>query len=568
MPRVAVIIPTYNHAAHIVAAIESALGQTHTDVEVIVVDDGSTDETLNVLTGVVHALRDTRLHVIVKPHAGVAAARNAGLDALAGCDVDFVQFLDADDVLDPRKFEQQLAAFDDEIGFVLCDVRIEDVGGKWCLASDRYGYAARRIGGWIAPMLECANFIPMHSPLIRRAALDGIRFPLDEAREDWHFLHALACVARCAYLPKVLATYKKRPGGRNSTRPTKHRRPAAVDPLRLNLGCGNPRAASWHPMPGFVNMDAALGWCFEDGLRDFPDRSVAAITISHALMYVNAKAWPYVLDECARVLEPGGVLRITEDNTAHPASRTYPKGWRDAQTLTSPAQTRAALERAGFAVTDVEPSATTYRDPSLIQQQHGEPPHVFFIEGTRPRALLLSPHSDDETLFAAFLILRHRPHVVVCFPSAGDYGRTDVRLEESRQAVAILGGGPVEQLPDVAHDSTAAQLCQKFRELDERIRPERVFAPSVDTSHADHLAVALAAVAVFGARLTRFQTYDFRGALEGAAAKVRRGEPVPFDPGWPARKRAALACYKTQLAHPRARQFFTWDDAEYVAVDD
>lgn len=562
--RVAIIIPAFNHAAFVVDAVRSALAQTHEDVDVIVVDDGSADDPCAALEAVI---RDARVIVRRIPHAGVAAARNFGLGLALARGAEFVQFLDADDVLDSRKIAQQLEAFHDEVGFVLCDVEIVDVNGKRQLASDRYGYSRRELGGWIAPQLEVANFIPVHAPLIRASAIGDLRFPLDEAREDWHFMYGLAQRARCTYLRKVLATYRKRPGGRNSTRPVKHRRPGAVDPLRLNLGCGNPKAASWHPMPGFVNLDASLGWKFEDGLRDFADGSVAGVTISHSLMYVAAKDWPAAIAEVARVLEPGGVVRITEDDTANPASRTYPRGWRDAVTLTSPAQTRAALEAAGLTVHDLAPSATKFRDPSLIQQQHGEPPHVFFVEGVRDRALLLTPHADDEALFASFLILRYRPHVVVCFPSTGDYGDTATRLEESRAAVSILGGGPVEQLAGVDPETTAAQLCEKFRALDARIRPLRVFAPSDDTSHPDHAAVALAAVAVFGDRLTRFQTYNFRGAIEGVAAKVRRGEPVPFDAGWHAKKIAALACYKTQLAHPRARQFFAWDSAEYTARD-
>lgn len=564
MPRVAIIIPSFNQGSLAAEAIASAVNQTHPDVVVIFVDDGSTDDTrrFEALAGEFEG----RLVYLRIDHSGVAAARNRGLDYADEIGAELVQFLDADDWIDSRKLAQQVAMLDahDAAGFCLCDVKIVDVNGRAHLASDRYGYKGRCMSGWLAPQLEVANFVPVHSPLYRRAAIGELRFPLDEAREDWHFLHEVAKSSRAVYLPKVLAEYRKRPGGRNSTRPTKHARPGAVPPLRLNLGCGNPDAASWHPMPGLVNLDASLGWRFEDGLRDFADRSVAGITISHALMYVAAADWPKVLDECARVLEPGGVLRITEDDTANPASRTYPKGWRDAVTLTSPRQTRAALEAAGFTVHDVDEHTTRYRDPSLMQSQHGPRPHVFYVEGVRDRALLLTPHADDETLFAAFLMIRHRPHVAVVFPSPSEYGDTAARLEESRAACTVLGAGPVEQVPGVRGNETAAQLCEKFRELDGRIRPLRVFAPSAASSHPDHVAVALAAVAVFGDRLVRFHTYDMRGAISGALAKVRTGEPTPFEAGWPERKRAALACYRSQIAHPRARQFFEWDAAEYL----
>lgn len=174
--------------------------------------------------------------------------------------------------------------------------------------------------------------------------------------------------------------------------------------------------------------------------------------------------------------------------------------------------------------------------------------------------LLLSPHSDDESLFASFSIIRHMPVVVICFGSSGDYGDTETRLQESRAAVQILGGIRVEQWD-------GQDLQSKMHDIDDRLSPTRVFAPSAVTSHRDHVAVAVAAAAVFGDRLTRYHTYnieDSRAATVEALGKVRIGNPVPFETKWLSRKRAALTCYKTQLAHPRACRFFEMDLAEYV----
>jgi glycosyltransferase involved in cell wall biosynthesis len=101
MPIVSVVIPAYNAAAFVQGAIDSALAQTHRDLEVIVVDDSSTDETPALL-----ASYGDRIRVHRQPNAGVAAARNAGAALASG---EWIAFLDADDQWMPTKIERQLA---------------------------------------------------------------------------------------------------------------------------------------------------------------------------------------------------------------------------------------------------------------------------------------------------------------------------------------------------------------------------------------------------------------------------------------------------------------------------
>lgn len=545
-----IIIPTYNHAEKLGEAVAGALRQTAA-VHVVVIDDGSTDATQAVMRLLLEANAGRLSLLTPAQHGGVSRARNFGIEFSRNAD--FIMFLDADDVIAPDKVEKQLAVMDDGVGWVLCDVLIRKVDGSETTASEQYDYARKGINGWLQPKLAPGNIIPIMSPLVRREVIGDIRFNDDLKPEDWHFWYAISGVARCRYVPEVLATYRKQPRSRNTrTKPHPAKRPGVVEPLRLNLGCGTPDTRSWHPMPGMVNLDKSLGWRFEDGLGDFLDGSVSGITISHALMYVGMDAWPRVFAEFARVLKPGGILRITEDDTANPQS-TRIGGWRGSEpaiALTDPVLLRRYMEQVGFTVHDVSADVTVHEDNSLRQAQHGEPPDVFFIEGVRECALLLSPHADDESLFAAFTIIRHKPHVVICFPSSGDYGDTDTRTEESRQAVAILGGGVVEQWD-------GKDLLGRMHELDNRLKPSRVWAPSVQTSHPDHLAVAQYAEEVFGDRLTHFHTYT-------AGGKMRRGDPVAFEQSWVSRKRQALGCYATQWKHPRACVFFDDDLAEYM----
>jgi glycosyltransferase involved in cell wall biosynthesis len=96
VPRVSVVMAARNEERFVEAAVRSALGQTFSDLEVIVVDDGSTDRT----AGIVERIDDPRLHLIRIPQTGSAAARNVGLRAARG---EFIAFLDADDMWDAEK---------------------------------------------------------------------------------------------------------------------------------------------------------------------------------------------------------------------------------------------------------------------------------------------------------------------------------------------------------------------------------------------------------------------------------------------------------------------------------
>lgn len=102
-PLVSIVIPCHNAAPWVEAAVRSALEQTWPRTEVIVVDDGSTDDSLARIRRLAppHAL-----HIHSQPNQGASAARNAGLQRAQG---DYIQFLDADDLLDPRKIEVQVA---------------------------------------------------------------------------------------------------------------------------------------------------------------------------------------------------------------------------------------------------------------------------------------------------------------------------------------------------------------------------------------------------------------------------------------------------------------------------
>lgn len=122
-PQVSIIIPCWNGEAYLSEAIASAVSQTHKAIEVIVVDDGSTDGSLEV------ARTFPTIEILSQKNAGVSAARNAGLARSKG---EFIVFLDADDRLHSEAVRCHLAAFDksDAIGMVYGSTRIVDAQGR------------------------------------------------------------------------------------------------------------------------------------------------------------------------------------------------------------------------------------------------------------------------------------------------------------------------------------------------------------------------------------------------------------------------------------------------------
>lgn len=178
------------------------------------------------------------------------------------------------------------------------------------------------------------------------------------------------------------------------------------------------------------------------------------------------------------------------------------------------------------------------------------------------RSLLLSPHNDDDALFASGLILRHRPHVVVVLRSQVQedrgYGITAaLREAETDEAMRVLGVTWEQwQFSDAAPDWDAIRL--DLQALSRRY--DHCFAPAPEPGgHEQHNRIGRLADDVFGhARCTFYLTYTRSGG------KSTGGTPVLFEPGWAATKTAALRCYRTQREHPSTAPHFERDLTEYA----
>jgi glycosyltransferase involved in cell wall biosynthesis len=120
---ISIILPTYNRHDMIKNAIQSVIAQTVSDWELLVVDDGSTDATKEVVTA--FAESDSRINYMYKENGGVSSARNSGIASAEG---EYIAFIDSDDMWTPEKLEKQLAVFkaDPSIGLVYTGIRFVD----------------------------------------------------------------------------------------------------------------------------------------------------------------------------------------------------------------------------------------------------------------------------------------------------------------------------------------------------------------------------------------------------------------------------------------------------------
>ncbi|WP_461210346.1 glycosyltransferase [Desulfocurvus sp. DL9XJH121] len=147
--RISVVLPAYNAASGLAAALDSLLAQTHPDFEIVAVDDGSDDATADILAA--YAARDARVRPLFMAHRGVAEAFNAGLAVSRG---EFVARMDSDDVSLPRRLELQAAHLDAHPGTGLVSCLVAFGGDR----SAQAGYA--RHVDW-ANSLVCAEDISL-----------------------------------------------------------------------------------------------------------------------------------------------------------------------------------------------------------------------------------------------------------------------------------------------------------------------------------------------------------------------------------------------------------------------
>ncbi|ASI99541.1 glycosyltransferase [Thermococcus celer] len=193
-PAVSVIIPAYNEGKRVIAAVESALGQDYPSLEVIVVDDGSDDDTFEMASSV----KDPRLKVYRKEHGGKARALNFGLSKSSG---EIVVTTDADSYLEPTAIKELVRRFhSDEVAGVGGQVRVP---GSSFLERAQDAEHLRIAMFRRAKELEDLSLAPGPIAAFRREALDGIGGFVDDPVEDYATTKAVKSLGRVVYAPRA-----------------------------------------------------------------------------------------------------------------------------------------------------------------------------------------------------------------------------------------------------------------------------------------------------------------------------------------------------------------------------
>jgi glycosyltransferase involved in cell wall biosynthesis len=209
MPVASVIMPCFNHARFLRDSAEGILGQSEPDLELIIVDDCSSDNSWEIIQGItkldrrVKAIRHARNH-------GASRSRNDGLRVATG---KFIGFCDADDIWERNKLQVQIGLLQANTDYhvAYCDAAIVDENGS--PTGQRFGQRfvpPTNPSGWLFPDLIRGNFINMQSVLLRKECVDRVGW-FDEGIkwvEDWWYWVKLSRHYQFLYDPAALAKYR------------------------------------------------------------------------------------------------------------------------------------------------------------------------------------------------------------------------------------------------------------------------------------------------------------------------------------------------------------------------
>lgn len=229
---VSIIIPVYNVAEYLDECIESVLSQSHTDLQIILVDDGSTDASGGLCDE--WAERDARVQVVHQGNGGLSAARNSGISRASG---DFVMFLDSDDWLSSDCIASLTRALKKgNAAAALCgSARAYSTGAPSSEPAPEEPIVVQAAELFRNP----SRFEPVHptsacGKLFRRALLESFAFPLGRLHEDVFVTHQLLHAAgRLALDRRQLHYYRQRPGSITSAKKMSLR--SAADKARAHL---------------------------------------------------------------------------------------------------------------------------------------------------------------------------------------------------------------------------------------------------------------------------------------------------------------------------------------------
>jgi len=200
LPKISVIVPIYNMEPYLPKCLDSIMAQTHRDLEIILIDDGSTDSSSKICDE--YAEKDKRIKVINKKNGGVASARNAGLRTATG---EYIAFVDSDDWIEPTMYSELLnVCLSHNCDYAGCSTQIR--GGtsgqvKFLTANE-----------YFAAYLNGDMFLTVWSRLCKREVCIDVEFPENRivCEDGFVALPTLLKAKSIAFLEKPLYNYNQR----------------------------------------------------------------------------------------------------------------------------------------------------------------------------------------------------------------------------------------------------------------------------------------------------------------------------------------------------------------------
>lgn len=204
MPTISVVIPAYNSESTILETIASVQQQSFSDIEIIVINDGSTDQTLELC----HSVQDPRLKVLSYKNSGVSVARNRGIDHATG---EFIAFIDADDLWETDKLELQLTTLqkNPQAGVAYSWTSTMGENGEWFKPCNQLSFEGNVYADLLASyFIYCGSNV-----LVRRQAIESIgKFDSTLTHgEDWEFNLRLAARWSFVVVRKIQIFYRQSP---------------------------------------------------------------------------------------------------------------------------------------------------------------------------------------------------------------------------------------------------------------------------------------------------------------------------------------------------------------------
>lgn len=204
-PKISVIVPCFNQGRYLAEALNSVLSQNYTNWECIIVNDGSTDDTVDIASDFVK--KDSRFKYLQKINGGLSSARNAGLNASSGA---YVQFLDADDFIHKDKFQSFFCALCIEpacplfvSNFKIYDDRLKQYSDPYCELDDKISLELL-ITGW-----DLTFTIPIHCAIFKKKLLGEFNEIL-KAKEDWlMWINVFGKIEKYTFINEAHAFYRR-----------------------------------------------------------------------------------------------------------------------------------------------------------------------------------------------------------------------------------------------------------------------------------------------------------------------------------------------------------------------